>query len=62
MKKKYGRSVSIFDPGHIGVMLVSSEDENIGVQDLINEFQIELLDDYLARALAHHRNPENIEP
>jgi len=41
--------------------LVSSEDENISVDKMISEFEIELLDDYMARALAHRHKPGNME-
>ena len=51
MKKKYGRAVTISDPGLLGSVLISSSHETLGVQSMINEFEIERLDDYMERAL-----------
>ena len=62
MRKKYGPKVKVYDPGYLGSVLISSETDEFTVDDLVKEFEIELLDDYFARALAHHKNPENIEP
>ena len=50
LKKKYGPSVTITDPGRLGTVLVTSEDKNITVDQMIAEFKLELLDDYLNRA------------
>jgi len=61
LKAKYGPKVKITDPGFLGPVLVSSEDENISVDKMISEFEIELLDDYMARALAHRHKPGNME-
>jgi len=58
MRAKYGQRVQIFDPGYLGSVLVSSEAEDISVRDMAREFNLELLDDYFARALevqARHR-------
>ena len=49
LKEKYGSGVTISDPGKLGSVLVSSEDKNITVNQMIKEFEIELLDDYLNR-------------
>ena len=61
MKDKYGIKVKILDPGYMGSVLISSEDENLGVEQMVKEFQIELLDDYMKRALAHRHKPGNME-
>jgi hypothetical protein len=61
LKAKYGTKVKILDPGCLGSVLISSEDETISVDDMIKEFQIELLDDYFTRALAYRHKPGNIE-
>ena len=60
MKQKYGRGVTISDPGHLGCVLVTNEMDGLTVRDLVAEFGIELLDDYWARALQHRA--ENTEP
>jgi len=62
MKAKYGPDVTIFDPGFLGSVLVTSESKDRTAADLIREFEIELLDDYFARALAFHADPAHIEP
>lgn len=50
LKANYGSSVTIKDPGNLGPVLVSSEDENLRIGQLLNEFDIESLDDYLNRS------------
>ena len=60
MKAKYGRGVTIKDPGHLGSVLLTNWLEDRTIDDLVEEFGIELLDDYWARALKHHA--ENTEP
>ena len=61
LKAKYGPKVSITDPGFLGSVLISSEDDKITVSEMVKEFNIELLDDYFARALRWHHKPGNIE-
>ncbi len=62
MKKKYGTGVKITDPGLLGVVVISSETDEFSVQDLVEEFEIELLDDYFERSLAHRQAPGHMEP
>jgi hypothetical protein len=50
LKEKYGTSVTISDPGQLGAVLIYSEDRDISVDQMIQEFDIELLDDYFNRA------------
>jgi predicted amidohydrolase len=61
LKAKYGPKVTISDPGCLGSVLISSEHETISTGEMIKEFQIELLDDYFARALARRHKPGNME-
>jgi len=61
LKAKYGPKVKITDPGRLGCVLVASEHETISADEMIKEFEIELLDDYMARALAHRHTPGNME-
>jgi predicted amidohydrolase len=61
LKEKYGSKVKITDPGRLGSVLISSEDEKISVEEMVKEFEIELLDDYMKRALAHRHKPGNME-
>ena len=51
LKKKYGTTVTISDPGYLGSVLITSEHETVTVEEMIDEFQIERLDDYMKRAL-----------
>ncbi len=61
LKAKYGPKVTIKDPGFLGSVLITSEHETVTADQMIAEFEIELLDDYMARALAHRHTPGNIE-
>jgi hypothetical protein len=42
-------------------VLITSEDEKITVDEMSAGFKIELLDDYMVRALAHRHTPGNME-
>ncbi len=61
LKAKYGSKVKITDPGRLGCVLVASQHKTISADEMIKEFEIELLDDYMARALAHRHTPGNTE-
>ena len=61
MKEKYGPKVTITDPGYLGSVLIASEDERMTAADMVREFKIELLDDYLKRSLTHRHAPGNME-
>ena len=52
MKDRHGPGVSVFDPGNLAAVLISSEAADLTGEDLIEEFGFELLDDYLARSLS----------
>ena len=62
LKEKYGPNVRVHDPGRMGSVLISSEADEATVKDMVKEFKIELLDDFLERCLAHRREPGRIEP
>ncbi len=61
LKKKYGPEVTIFDPGLLGSVLITSESETVSIDEMVAEFGIELLDDYMARSLAHQHDAANRE-
>jgi hypothetical protein len=42
-------------------VLITSERDDVSAQQMVEEFEIELLDDYFARSLAHHHDPCNVE-
>ena len=62
MRNKYGPKVKVMDPGYLGAVLISSETDEFSIDDMIAEFKLEVLDDYMARALAHRHNPANMVP
>lgn len=53
LKARYRDGVQVHDPGRLGSVLITAEAPDLRVKDLIAEFEIELLDDYLARCRAH---------
>lgn len=53
MKKKYGVGVGVHDPGRLGSVLITAESPELTAAGLVEEFEIELLDDYLTRARKH---------
>ena len=61
MNAKYGPQVKITDPGRLGAVLIASEHEKVSIDEMIDEFKIERLDDYLTRSLAHRLKPGNME-
>jgi len=61
LKEKYGAAVTITDPGKLASVLIASEDENITIDQMIREFDIEILDDYLNRARAFRLEKGNMQ-
>jgi len=55
LKAAYGPKVAISDPGEVGSVLVTSEQPDVSVADLAQEFGIEALDDYWARSREFNR-------
>ncbi|BBH23510.1 hypothetical protein Back11_48550 [Paenibacillus baekrokdamisoli] len=55
LRQKYGKKVRVTDPGYLGSVLLSSETEEFSVEDIIREFEIERLDDYMARSRLHQK-------
>ncbi|MEO6906613.1 MAG: carbon-nitrogen hydrolase family protein [Abditibacteriaceae bacterium] len=54
LKQKYGADVTVFDPGQLGSVLVTSESTEISATKMIHAFDIESLDNYLARSRQHY--------
>lgn len=50
-RKKYGAKINVFDPGHLGSVLITSETPEITAAQVVEEFQIERLDDYFQRVI-----------
>lgn len=55
LKKKYGPKVNILDPGGLGVVMITSEHEQIKVDQMVKEFDIEVLDDYFERSKKYRK-------
>ena len=51
VKAKYGPKVTIFDPGHVGAVLLTSEMKDISAADIVREFKIERWDEYYKRSV-----------
>jgi predicted amidohydrolase len=60
LKNKYGLGVTVFDPGRLAVVLLTSESEETTIDEMVREFEIEQADEYFARSLAHQCDPKNI--
>ena len=62
LKKKYGPGVTVFDPGFVGAVLVTSELPDVSARQMIEEFQMETWDEYYERSMRHRHTPGNMEP
>ena len=49
-KQKYGSAITVQDPGCLGSVYISVETSDFCIDQLIEEFELERLDDYFARA------------
>lgn len=56
MRARYGPKVKVSDPGYLAAVMISSETDEFTIDRIVEEFEIELLDDYLERSLAMHRD------
>jgi hypothetical protein len=61
LKEKYGEAVNISDPSEIGAVLLTSEHETISIEEMVKEFEITLLDDYLEESRAYRHRPGIME-
>lgn len=52
-RRKYGPEVGVHDPGRLGSVLITSESPDFSASDLVAEFDIELLDNFLNRCRQH---------
>lgn len=59
-KAKYGRKLTLHDPGFLAAVLLSSETDEFTVEDIAKEFELESLDDYFKRSLAHRHQEGHI--
>ena len=56
MKQKYGKNVSVVDPGQLGVVMISIESAGLTKEAVIAEFGFLLIDDYLELSRNHRIN------
>lgn len=49
-KAKYGSAIEIRDPGFLGAVMLTSQTDEFGAEDIIKEFGLEKLDDYFSRS------------
>jgi hypothetical protein len=61
MKNKDGPRVRVTDPGYLGCVLITSEDEKTTIDQMVSEFKVEPPDDYMARARAYRPKAGNME-
>ena len=52
--------MTVRDPGLLGSVLITSEC-SVPAAEMVKEFEIELLDDYMARSLKHRHAPGKME-
>lgn len=57
MKKKYQEDVTIYDPGEIGAVLITSESDKVSAEEMAKEFEITLLNDYLNNSRQYRLKP-----
>lgn len=62
VKQKYGSKVLISDPTRLNAFVISSETEEFTIQDIVQEFNLELLDDYWIRSRADRFKSGHLEP
>ena len=52
-KLSYKTALTVYDPGQVGSVMLTYNGTDKTVEDVIDEFEIERLDDYFARARKH---------
>ncbi len=62
MREQYGPDVTVFDPGHLASVLITSESDTVTSARMVEEFEIERLDHYFDRSVAHRASPKNMAP
>ena len=59
MRKKYSTGVTVYDPGNMGYVMVSSETPNASATDMIQEFGMDTFDEYIRYSVEVHNIPDN---
>ena len=50
LRKKYGKDVTIHDPGQVGSVMITSEKDGVTAEDMVKEFKIEDTENYFNRS------------
>lgn len=50
LKRKYGKEVTITDPGKLGAVMISSEKLGVSAAEMVREFNMELVEEYFDRS------------
>ena len=58
IKEKYGARITIYDPGNIGYVMLSSEMDDLTAADVLKEFELETYGEYMRRSVRIHNMPE----
>jgi predicted amidohydrolase len=58
-KIKYGSDFQISDPGYLSSILLSSLKNDMSIEDIITEYKIDTLDDYLNRSIEMIKNKKH---
>jgi hypothetical protein len=61
LKEKYGDEVTIYDPGEIGAVMITSETDKASAKEMANFFDITLLDEYLNNSRNYRLKPGKLE-
>jgi len=57
LKKKYQEEVTIYDPGKIAAVLLTSESDKVSAKEMMREFNITPLDEYLDNSREYRLKP-----
>jgi len=57
LKKKYQEEVTIYDPGKIAAVLLTSESDKVSAKEILREFNITPLDEYLDNSREYRLKP-----
>ena len=57
LKRKYQEKVTIYDPSRIGAVLVTSKSDKVSAKEMMQEFDITPLDEYLDKSREYRLNP-----
>lgn len=61
-KRKYGRDLQIHDPGQVGFVLLTSENSDLTIAQVMEEFEIVDIDDYFGRSSSLRQESLGIRP